>query len=207
MNNWNDVGKVRTQPIEGGFDFGINGIGFKGGEIVVGQSAVSFLQTNRDQFFRFCGITEVGEAKTDAVGFVRISRANATLGGSDFLIAQRHFAGGIKLAVIGEDNVGTVGNEKAFGCDGNAFGFEGFDFLAETDRIHDDTVSDDALFIPKNAGGNEMEDIFFALGDHGVPGVVSALTANDEVRFFGQEIDNLALAFVAPVEAANDGVH
>lgn len=52
-----------------------------------------------------------------------------------------------------------------------------------------------------------MKDVFLALRNDGVAGIVSALTAHDEVRFLSQEIDNFALTLVAPLEAANDGVH
>jgi hypothetical protein len=46
-----------------------------------------------------------------------------------------------------------------------------------------------------------MENIFFPALDNGVAGVISALTANDDVRFSGQDIDNLAFPFIAPLGA------
>jgi hypothetical protein len=52
-----------------------------------------------------------------------------------------------------------------------------------------------------------MQDEFLVTDDDGVAGVVSSLSANDEVRALGQEVDNLALAFIAPLEAVYDGVH
>jgi hypothetical protein len=52
-----------------------------------------------------------------------------------------------------------------------------------------------------------MEDILLSVGDDGVPGVVSSLSANHEIRVFGQEINNLAFAFVSPLETTNDGIH
>ena len=52
-----------------------------------------------------------------------------------------------------------------------------------------------------------MEDVFLSVGDDGVPGVVPSLSANHEIRVFGQEINNLAFAFVPPLETTNDGIH
>ncbi|MFT7304269.1 MAG: hypothetical protein ACI8UZ_003118, partial [Akkermansiaceae bacterium] len=43
--------------------------------------------------------------------------------------------------------------------------------------------------------------------DDGMAGIISALAAYDKVRFFGEKIDDLAFSFVAPLEAANDGIH
>jgi len=79
--------------------------------------------------------------------------------------------------------------------------------LTKADGIHHDAVTDDALLIPKNARRDEVKDVFFAFGNDCVPGVISALSPDDEIGFFGEEIDNFAFSFVAPLEAANDGVH
>jgi hypothetical protein len=38
---------------------------------------------------------------------------------------------------------------------------------------------------------------------HGVSSVVTALIARDDVEMFGQEIDDLAFAFIAPLSADN----
>ena len=46
-----------------------------------------------------------------------------------------------------------------------------------------------------------MEDVSLAAVDNGVAGIVSTLAANDHVRFRGEHIDNLALAFVTPLRA------
>ena len=45
-----------------------------------------------------------------------------------------------------------------------------------------------------------------AFVDDGVPGVVAALVADDEIRLLRQEVRDLALAFVAPL-GTDDGRH
>ena len=44
--------------------------------------------------------------------------------------------------------------------------------------------------------------------DDGVPGIVTALEADDHFRVLGESVNNLALAFVAPLGAKDgDGAH
>jgi hypothetical protein len=52
-----------------------------------------------------------------------------------------------------------------------------------------------------------VEDVFRAVGDDGVSGIVSALAADNDIGSFGEVIDNFTFAFVAPLEAGDDGVH
>ncbi len=57
------------------------------------------------------------------------------------------------------------------------------------------------LAAPQNAGRNQMEHVFRAAMDDGVAGIVTALAAHHDVRLRGQHVDDLALAFVAPLRA------
>jgi hypothetical protein len=51
-----------------------------------------------------------------------------------------------------------------------------------------------------------MEHIFFSTVNDGVAGVVAALAADDDVGIAGQDVDDLAFAFIAPLRADEDGV-
>jgi hypothetical protein len=46
-----------------------------------------------------------------------------------------------------------------------------------------------------------MEDRFLAVHDKSMAGVVAALEADDDVGLVGEEVDDLAFAFVAPLGA------
>ena len=46
-----------------------------------------------------------------------------------------------------------------------------------------------------------MKDGLFAVDDQRMAGVITALKADDNVRVVGEEIDDLAFAFVAPLGA------
>jgi hypothetical protein len=50
-----------------------------------------------------------------------------------------------------------------------------------------------------------VEGVAFALDDDAVPGVRAAVVADDSVVLAGEEVDDLALAFIAPLEADNRG--
>ena len=49
--------------------------------------------------------------------------------------------------------------------------------------------------------GHELQGERLAVDDQAVAGVVAALVAHDVVAFFGQQVGELALAFVAPLRA------
>jgi len=46
-----------------------------------------------------------------------------------------------------------------------------------------------------------VENVFRFSEDNGVPGVVAALAAHDDVGVFGKKVDDFAFAFVAPLSA------
>jgi hypothetical protein len=62
------------------------------------------------------------------------------------------------------------------------------------------TVSDQAQrVVAQDAGRNEMQHGLLALDHQRVAGVVAALKAGHRADALGQQVDDLALAFVAPL--------
>ena len=69
----------------------------------------------------------------------------------------------------------------------------------------DDAVTDQAeRVIAQDARGDEMQDGLLALDDQRMARVVATLETRDGADTFGEEIDDLALALVAPLRAEND---
>ncbi len=65
-------------------------------------------------------------------------------------------------------------------------------------------VRDDARDAGReNAAGQQRELVDLVADDDGMPGVRAALVADDEVVLTGQEVDDLALGFVAPLQTDN----
>ena len=56
----------------------------------------------------------------------------------------------------------------------------------------------------QDAGRNQRQHRLDAVDDERVAGVVPALEARDRADAFGQQVDDLALAFVAPLGADDD---
>ena len=52
-----------------------------------------------------------------------------------------------------------------------------------------------------------MEDEFFLPDLDRVAGVVAALGADDDIGLLGEDVDDLAFAFIAPLGADENGVH
>ena len=120
-------------------------------------------------------------------------------GGSDLGAAGGVLGGELDHAVVGEDDLGAVGDEELV-VDGEAGVLELFDLGEEGHGVEDDTVADDALGLrPEDAAGDELEDELAALDDDGVPGVVAAGVAGDDVELLGEDVDDLAFAFIAPL--------
>ena len=57
----------------------------------------------------------------------------------------------------------------------------------------------------EDAGGNQPQLVGLLADHQRVPGVVAALVAGDHVGPLGQQVDDLALALVAPLRADDDG--
>ena len=51
-----------------------------------------------------------------------------------------------------------------------------------------------------------MQNVFFTAVNDGVPGVVAALTADDDVGVPGKDVDDFAFAFIAPLRADQNRV-
>ena len=79
-------------------------------------------------------------------------------------------------------------------------------FEQRLEREHD-AVADQTLHVcVQDAGRDERENGFLAADDQRMPGVVAALEARDRVRLIGEQIDDFALALVAPLQADHDQI-
>ena len=79
------------------------------------------------------------------------------------------------------------------------------ELLDEDARVDDAAGADHALLPPEDPGGHVPELVGLAVGDDRVPGVRPAVVAADEIRVLGEQVDDLALALVAPLGADDHG--
>ena len=67
--------------------------------------------------------------------------------------------------------------------------------------VEDDAVADDVHDArAEDADGQQVRGVLLAVDADGVAGVGAAAVADDDLRLFGEEVDDLALAFIAPLE-------
>jgi uncharacterized protein (UPF0212 family) len=76
--------------------------------------------------------------------------------------------------------------------------------LEEIEHIEDHSVTEQASFVSvQDAGRNLMQDELVVANVDRVTRICPALVASYDVRFLGQDIDDLTLAFVTPLAADN----
>jgi hypothetical protein len=178
-----------------------DGFGAEGAEdgVVLAEAGFEF-------FGEGFAIEEITDAEAGAGGFVTVGRSDTAFGGADLVFAFAEFAGFVDGAVPGHDEVGGVAEEEVR-ADFDALFAEAVDFGDEGDGVDDNAVGDDAGFArAEDAAGNQVQDVFFAAVNDGVSGVVTALTADDEVGVIGKKVDDFAFAFVTPLGSDENGI-
>lgn len=103
--------------------------------------------------------------------------------------------------------MGLFADAQARGSHVNAAGRQ-MVHLAEKDRrVQHHAVADQTDFaVVQDAGRDEVQNGFLALDLDGVPGVVAALKADNDLAPGAEHVHNLALALVAPLRADDDRV-
>ena len=148
---------------------------------------------------------EVGHAHRAAGDLVFVSGTDAATRRADLLVAESGFARVVERHVVGHDERSVFGNAQTLFNVGNADRDQFVDFAEERFGREDDAVAEVAnARRVHDAGRNQAHDGLLAVDDERVARIVAAVEANDAVGFFRQPVDDLALAFVAPLSADND---
>src|ERR1700730_13899388 len=146
---------------------------------------------------------QVHEPDRAAARLVLVSWPDAAFGGSDLhRFDVCGFAMGVEFAVQGEDQRHVLGDLQIVWRDLDALSCELGDFICKMMRIEDDAIADDREFSgPHYPSGQQRELIDIVVDDERMPGIVAALEAHHDIGLERQPIDDLALAFVAPLGA------
>jgi len=109
----------------------------------------------------------------------------------------------VEERVVAHHHVRALAHDEVLGLDATLPQLG--DLLEQYGRVDDDAVADDAHAVRvEDARRDQLELELAVLGDDGVAGVVAALGADDHLGLLGEVIDDLALAFVAPLAADED---
>ena len=90
------------------------------------------------------GVEQVDDAEAVAVHLVFVGRADAAAGGADLRAAGGVLGGELDHAVVGQDDLGAVGDEE-LAVDGEAGVLELLDLVEEGHGVEHDAVADDAF--------------------------------------------------------------
>ena len=117
------------------------------------------------------------------------------------------FAERVEVAVQRQDEGRVLGDPQVLGRDRDPLPRQPLDLVDERVRIDDDAIADDRELAraarPRRQKAQLVAD---AVDDKGMAGVVAALEAHDDVGALRQPVDDLALAFVAPLRSDDDHI-
>ena len=144
---------------------------------------------------------DVPYAKAVAPRFVHVGRSDALERAADFGLAFRGLGRCIQQPVRGQNEMGLSADGKV-GGNVHPKGHQGIDFLLENDGIDHHSVAHHIEGVgTKHPAGDGVEHVLDAVKFQGVARIGSALKPRNDVVIGGQDIDNFAFAFVAPLEA------
>ena len=147
---------------------------------------------------------EVGQPHRAARNLVLVRRADAAPGGADGIDALRTLARAIERNVRRQDHR-AVGTDFEPVVHGDAALDQHVGLAKQRFERDHDTVADQALHVVvQDAGGDQRQDGLHALDDERMAGVVAALEARDRADPLGEQVHDLAFAFVAPLGADDD---
>ena len=152
-------------------------------------------------------IGEIADADAAPGDLVLVGGPDAARGRPDLPLAPAGLGQQIEVAVIRQDEVRLVADDDPIGDVDPALR-QLIDFGEERPRVDDDAVADhadDAWM--EDAGRYQPQDELRPAEVDGVAGVVTALIPRDDVEMWREQIDDLALAFVAPLGAQDREVH
>ena len=86
-------------------------------------------------------VEQVLDANAAAGSFVLIARADAAVGGADFVFAQTELGRLVEFNVVGHDPVSIARDRQALAR--KALAFEHAHFLNENLRVHHNAIADD----------------------------------------------------------------
>jgi hypothetical protein len=145
------------------------------------------------------------DAQSAPGGFVGVSRADAASGSADLPLATPPLLSGIQRPVGGSDQVGGVRKAQAARAGIHTAGSQGFNLRDQGQRVDDHAGANQAGSVGvDDAGGNKMQFVGLPADGDGVAGVITAVVAGHQVRPGGEQVDDTAFAFIAPLGTNND---
>ena len=141
---------------------------------------------------------------------VAVSVGDAAAGGakSTAFLGKAVFFQPVLHLVPWHGDGGLIGELQVLGADFHTTSFDGLHLVCEVIEVNHHAGTQHTGHIRvEDAGRQQIQDELTLFGDDGMAGVVAALIAGNDVSVFGQQVDDAALALIAPVDSSNCGKH
>ena len=143
---------------------------------------------------------DIADAQSVPADLIRIGRANALAGRADFAASLGRFVSRIQKTVCRQNQMRLFGNIEPVGqfmpC-----GFERFRLGLEQGRVKHHAVTDDIYLVAlENPGRNGTQHKLVVFKLQRMSCIRAALKTANQFIFRCQNIDNLAFAFISPLE-------
>ena len=146
-------------------------------------------------------IEQVVHTQRPARRTILVGGSDAAPGGADSDAAAHPFTGAIESDVAGQDERAGLAHEEALGYR-HRLPLEHLHLLHQRVRRQHHPVPDDGADpFAQDPGGDEVKDGFPAADHHSMTGIVAALETHYRPATLAQQVDDLPLAFVAPLGA------
>ena len=152
-------------------------------------------------------VGQIHEADGAPADFVFVGRADAALGGADAGRRILRLAHRFELAMQRQNQSCVFGDAQTVRRHRDALLLELGDFIDQRLRIDHHAIADDRQLAAAHHAGRQQRQLVGDAVDHQrVAGIVAALEPHDDVGLLGQPVDDLALAFVAPLGPDNHNI-
>jgi hypothetical protein len=148
-------------------------------------------------------VEQVLDADSEPRRLVGIGRADSSFRRPDLQLPEPPLAALVDGDVPRHDQVRLARDAHAVGRDSARL--ELVELSHEDLGVDHAARAEDALLAVQDPGGHVVELVLLAARDDRVARIRAALVAADEVRVLGEQVDDLALALVAPLRPDDDG--
>ena len=147
------------------------------------------------------GMEQIDDAQAAAGHLVFVGRADAAAGGADLLAARRALGGQFDHAVVGQNDLGAIGDEELPSTATPSSRSRPTSLRKAMGSSTTPLPMTPLQPRPQHAAGNELEHKLLAADDDRMAGVVPAGVARHGREPLAEHVHNLALALVAPLGA------
>ena len=192
-NEVGDLGEVGLEPLA-----------VDRGMAETGTQRIMMCAKPVEQRVEFAKMGKVTDPDRPSPNLVFIGRTDATPGRADLARTAGVLAQRVEVTVDGKNKRTGFRDPKHLGINDDPLIAQPPDLVAKRPGIEHHPVTDDRRGAANNSGREQAELVGLALDHQGMTGIVAPLKAHDEIGPARKPVDDLALAFVAPLRA-DDG--